>query len=693
MADDLSPPTGFVTIDQATNRSSNQFLVNIIGIITDRNVGTTRTGDFVLTFNVWDTTAQDIYGLKVRGFLKPDKTPELCKGDVIMLTQIKKNSNVQYGLTYMFNYGVSMAVVFPKASLPDPKRRADIARGVTRVTYKTAIGGPMHVKLPPLSEVQLYVFDLALRRSETSVTDYRFPSPAQTHAHSSNTLSRATSNLPSQGHQSSREMWPAIHGMPATTASISTVRNNERTSISAGTTKTNMKFRLLKDLRLDQYADLTVEIVKIFPRTHREGADLYATDYTSNSMLFDYLSPEEETALHGGDRDLQDYGIGPKKGWHGPLGQYTICVDVWPPHSNALIHNFREGDICFLKNVKTKISQENKLEARMSEDYISKDQINVRRLNHEHELVRRLFQRKDDYNRQQTVNPVPHKTRQQKKKVRRAHQAREEEERRALEENESRRLDDTNYLPKSLQNNEPESSPPLKLLSNQNIVASYPSQQYTSAADIINSPHLNAPLSPDSDPSTTPKSLPFTNARYRTLLRVIDFYPSTLADFSHCLSDPSYNPPTACDTSDNDVDTEYQTQTLSQHGRRNWEWAFALRVEDALPPTNPQPSNSQHKPAQFTLIVPPKSAEFLLKVTACDLRADKRALAELREKLFILWGDLEEIKREDGMEGAPTDYRPKNQPFEACVVEYATPDAYPESGWARQWALVETTIK
>ena len=44
------------------------------------------------------------------------------------------------------------------------------------------------------------------------------------------------------------------------------------------------------------------------------------------------------------------------------------------------------------------------------------------------------------------------------------------------------------------------------------------------------------------------------------------------------------------------------------------------------------------------LYIAEPDAQFLLNMDACDLRADARALAELREKLFILWGDLEEQK-------------------------------------------------
>ena len=103
-----------------------------------------------------------------------------------------------------------------------------------------------------------------------------------------------------------------------------------------------------------------------------------------------------------------------------------------------------------------------------------------------------------------------------------------------------------------------------------------------------------------------------------------------------------------------------------------------------------------------------------------SLRKSSTALAKLREKLFLLWGDLEErkttnlaaLKEVDG-NSRPTEKgkAPNNLPFECCLKEYGvkkkTPDTVEKDGkddklesadenegwvWERRWRMFGTTI-
>ena len=95
-----------------------------------------------------------------------------------------------------------------------------------------------------------------------------------------------------------------------------------------------------------------------------------------------------------------------------------------------------------------------------------------------------------------------------------------------------------------------------------------------------------------------------------------------------------------------------------------------------------------------------------------SLRRKKRALEELREKLFILWGDLEERKRKAIAEGElnsqPVDSI-SSIPFVCCVKEYGVECAHKNDpdrmqiddldcsyegclGWERRFAMFETVI-
>lgn len=91
-----------------------------------------------------------------------------------------------------------------------------------------------------------------------------------------------------------------------------------------------------------------------------------------------------------------------------------------------------------------------------------------------------------------------------------------------------------------------------------------------------------------------------------------------------------------------------------------------------------------------------------------SLRANDQALATLREKLFLLWGDLEE-RRSTGK-----DIQDLNTPrFECCLQEYGIrsqqrrkgpaeqsegdadsedSDIERELGWERRWRMFGTTI-
>lgn len=107
------------------------------------------------------------------------------------------------------------------------------------------------------------------------------------------------------------------------------------------------------------------------------------------------------------------------------------------------------------------------------------------------------------------------------------------------------------------------------------------------------------------------------------------------------------------------------------------------------------------------------------------MRADPQSLDELKEKLFLLWGDLEEQKtaayesagagigRGEGRLVQQVNIIPRGRPFECCLMEYGTKvdhddeeDCVPETAkvgdweanqavgknWKRRWRLFGTTI-
>ena len=183
-----------------------------------------------------------------------------------------------------------------------------------------------------------------------------------------------------------------------------------------------------------------------------------------------------------------------------------------------------------------------------------------------------------------------------------------------------------------------------------------------------------------------------------------------------------------------------------------WEWAFWLRVEDAHPRgARGGGGNSAGNgngdgagPCQTTILVAGSDAEYLLDMTATDLRENSAALNRLREKLWILWGEVEEYKKMGLLDGTQlinnnntnnntnnnntnnnnsinnnsnnnsnttttttattskdiAKKPPANKPFDCCIQEYGLPDESGDGGggeregaWVQCRRLIKTTIK
>ncbi|KAG7127840.1 Protection of telomeres protein 1 like [Verticillium longisporum] len=71
-----------------------------------------------------------------------------------------------------------------------------------------------------------------------------------------------------------------------------------------------------------------------------------------------------------------------------------------------------------------------------------------------------------------------------------------------------------------------------------------------------------------------------------------------------------------------------------------WEWRFALSLQEASAPGQ----QIDGTPETVWVFVDNGEAEHLTGLTACDLRKHPDTLSQLRERLFTLWGNLEELK-------------------------------------------------
>ncbi|GME26740.1 Telomere end binding protein [Neofusicoccum parvum] len=426
------------------------------------------------------------------------------------------------------------------------------------------------------------------------------------------------------------------------------------------------KFNYIKNIGPHQFFDLVVEVVKIFPLNN----EIYVTDYSENNLLYRYNHPDENLDLDSGrDGDTYDYiGSVRRQEWPGPFGQMTLQVKLWEPHASHTFSKVREGEIIELKNVHIKMdSAGTKIEGALHGDRQYPTRVYVHKIAQYNRRVFDLEDRKKSYLarlKNQGQKAQGSKTRKEKRKEKKASDKRGKHSTTHTED----------------QASESDHDGP-----NIHVKCERPQDPTTRLADIeSNEKRLyKAPNGVDCN-------LPFINATYRARVRVVDFWPEKLEDFSKSLDDPEYN----------DVDVEGETQSSTSYtalsmGTQRWEWHFCLLVEDAKPPPGTK------GPVRIPLLVFDKDAEYLLRLDATDLRKDRKTLAQLREKLFILWGNLEELKSTDQnpLDTAVAKEHSSNM-FDCCIketgvrVDTKTPSEGPQAefGYQRIYHLCGTTI-
>lgn len=126
---------------------------------------------------------------------------------------------------------------------------------------------------------------------------------------------------------------------------------------------------------------------------------------------------------------------------------------------------------------------------------------------------------------------------------------------------------------------------------------------------------------------------------------MVDFHPPNIQDFAVGRTSSEYD--LLSDNGESELDRDSDASSDAPCPRRDtnsrvvWEWRFALKLEEAshAPPKN-------KPPATAWVLVDNLEAQLLTGLDAADLRDEANAplLKTLCERLFILWGNLEERK-------------------------------------------------
>lgn len=412
--------------------------------------------------------------------------------------------------------------------------------------------------------------------------------------------------------------------------------------------------RELKDAGEGQYCDLLVQVVAkplmSFNRTM--CATLCVTDYTENSRFASKSSSNacadaDSTASAGGivgdvgdsNGYLTKFGIdadrancmgaknnGGYSRWTGPPGRRSMDVVCFPPHAEYIQDHVKLGSWVTMERVYIKPTSTG-LEGVMYSDGNAGSPLRIA-LVETHNMVR------------ESVDPRYIAALRRKKDLERACKAAVKKRELSLD---GRMSDEDKPVNRKLRRLLSQRDPPELIKVTEEL-----RNQPVSPLEVFLEPshYNNADMGID---LKTPIELPFRNIKIRAQVRVVDFLPKRLADFAvqgpkneYAIlgKDEESSVPTSSDDEEIDLD----------EGGGDWEWRFALLLEDASQLADPEADNKEMSgenktaPARVWAVVDNLQGRTLLNENACDLRTDRQALHVLREKMFLLWGNLLEIK-------------------------------------------------
>ncbi|KAI2623455.1 hypothetical protein GGS21DRAFT_494297 [Xylaria nigripes] len=392
------------------------------------------------------------------------------------------------------------------------------------------------------------------------------------------------------------------------------------------------KFCKLENVVDGKFCDVIVNVVKA-PFYEIEKTTLWVSDYTKNDNFHNF-SWDSKTQFGESDGDPYDYldtPIHTATKWAGPFGKRSIQVTCFEPHASQVYADVQLGQWICIRNLRIKVGNNGfNLEGIMHGNRdidlpqidFGRQQIEILNCKNRETCdphLKQALQRKVDYEKlmkkelksftaDEYASEEPRLNSKTRRKEKRAAAIKKVEEQDKLVEE--------------------------KLGLNDLIKCESPEQPVTFVPSIIRPVLWETTVEGEAVTLT----LPFTCAKYRTYARVVDFRPSKLENFTtwrkstefDVLSDYSSD----CDSGSDDD----QHNTLGQYaGQKIWEWRFSLQLEDA----NPKQRGGKER---FWVIVDNSEAQQLVGLDACDLHEDQDTLSALREQLFRLWGNLEEVK-------------------------------------------------
>lgn len=431
---DLRLPPGFLHVGSAESVSEYEIVSGVIGVVVDyQPPAPTRRTDHMMTFKITDhcyfNEGQSNAGVNVKVFGNPTNFPKIeGLGDIVLIRSFKRMN--YHGTPFLVNQRNYEMMCFPSATISDP-------------IFKHAFGdgqAPPHTKHPvgAKSSPEENYYVIALRNWAAGIRELPKTSAQQLSKALTNSPSRGPSNVsngqmrdPPLGNALSGHSMAPAHapkgpsimygnrplppGLPSRPPPPQPSANNIISKFQ------DWKFSLLKDMQNGTFVSLVGEVRKIWGGMH--GTQMYLTDYTSNSLLFEYKSDDGQA--EGQDGDSHGYLSNvQKRGWKGPFGKMTIQISLWPPHDYFVNTEVVEGDIVLVRNMHIAF-QGKYLEGKLHTDRRFPQQVDVRKIPSSDPLVVAMKDRQAQYEKEKLTaeNKLPAQSRAEKKKKRKMRKA------------------------------------------------------------------------------------------------------------------------------------------------------------------------------------------------------------------------------------------------------------------------------
>ena len=498
-------PNGFTAIKDA---KGNNDIVSLLGVVVSwKDPRPSRGTDWSLEFEIQDDFTTGLVGnqssIKCRMFRARDKLPKISgTGDVVILRRFKLS--VWNGRVDCISDSKSYSgvLVFPANKIPVPELSQAYQLGSQRLPCD------------------------AVRGTDDATT---------------------------------AEQMAVIHLKHAASASIQQVQQHAATVSFKATTRD--KISLIKDLDFSRFYDVRVQVLNSYYYNGGE-LELKVTDYTSNTALFCYIDPAEETHYMAAKRD-----------WTGPYGQLTLSVMLYGNNAVWARDNVAVGDFVFLRNMRTKLSRANYLEGALHEDRDDRNKVDIRKLISQSDIAE-INKRREAYELQRVITPAlptmkdPPKGPAAQKGSKKAEKRRRAREQKEAEQKELENKEKQWMAERSGINVNGKCFCQCLCSRLRSIVrAAFVEMKLSTISEIVYTRHLKT----RSTEQRTEFTLPFVNARHRCRVRVVDVWPPEIELFAH---------------SNRDTGWVGASTAHDAPKKERWEWGFVLLLEDANVPPN-----------------------------------------------------------------------------------------------------------